>query len=224
MMKNETKISWQNPKTIPFLKDSLKKELISITTTDTIPGLIGALTLESFNTLNKIKKFRSKKPYLILIAEKNKIENFINPDNLNEKLINLMEKCWPGPLTLIFKAKKDSPSFLTSQENTIALRCPKHEGLLSLLEHFDGLFSTSANQSEQQPPQTIDEISLQILEQIKYVVIDDKKIDRKKSLDKIQPSTMLDVTKAKDNIIKVIRKGQYPIEKLEKYYGTKFNK
>lgn len=221
-MKIPTKLNWTNSKTINLLKSSLKKDFISIITTDTIPGLVGTLTRKSFDTLNKIKKFRSKKPYLILISEKKVINNFVNPDNLNDKLIKLIEKCWPGPLTLIFKAKKELPSFLTSQENTIALRCPNHEKLLSLLKYFDGLFSTSANKSEQKPPQAIDEIDPQILEQVKYVIIDDKKIDRKKSLDKILPSTVIDITKSKDNIIQVIRKGQYPIEKLERYYGTKF--
>jgi L-threonylcarbamoyladenylate synthase len=212
-MISKKKLFWDNPDTIRNVKNSLKNDEICITSTDTILGLLGNLTEKSFNAINEIKGKRNHKPYLILISDKTKLSNFINTNTLNEKILKIINTCWPGPLTIIFKAKKNLTKFLISKENTIALRCPKHMGLQRLLTYFDGLFSTSANTTNTPPPIQPENIDPQILKKISYLVIDSKK-DLKQTL----PSTIIDISDDKE--VKVIREGTYSIKEIEEYYGS----
>ncbi|MFH1644439.1 MAG: L-threonylcarbamoyladenylate synthase [bacterium] len=212
---------WSSEKIIEKLKQSLQQNNINITSTDTIPGLLANITEKSFKKLNVIKKERENKPYLVLISSQQKIKDFVDPDALTPNIEFLIKNCWPGPVTIIFKAKQSLPDFLKSKENTIALRCPKHKNLLKLLESFGGLFSTSANISGQKSPTALNEIDPTIINQIDLFVLDEKD---EKTLAKILPSTLIDASKAKEGIIKIVREGQYKIEELEKYYGTKFEK
>ena len=225
-MTSKKNLFWSPKQTIDRLKSSLKNNLISITTTDTILGFIGNLTLKSFESLNKIKGFRPEKPYLVLIWPKNKIQNFVESKNLNKKIYNLIEHCWPGPLTIIFKAKKDLSHFLTSKDGKIALRCPDHDKLKTLLESFDGLFSTSANKTGMPVPKSINNIDPEILQKVEFVVSDEIKtqdlIDMQSSLNQTLPSTIIDVSS--ENEILVVREGAYPVKELEKYYGSIFKK
>ncbi|MCF7899664.1 Sua5/YciO/YrdC/YwlC family protein, partial [Candidatus Babeliales bacterium] len=175
-------------------------------------------TFKSYKKLNNIKTKRDNKPYLILIDSIQKLKKFVSNKNLsNKNIINLINNCWPGPVTIIFKAKKNLPKYLKSEQNTIAIRCPNNKNLQKLLSSFDGLFSTSANISNQPIPTIIENIDPEILKKIDYLVV-----DIKKSLPQTLPSTIIDLSNEKE--IKVLRKGAFPIGKLEEYYGTKFKK
>src|SRR5256885_462615 len=63
---------WQDKNTLNLLKTSLENSNASITTTDTVFGLLAMVSESGFKRLNEIKK-RSEKPYIILInsIEKN---------------------------------------------------------------------------------------------------------------------------------------------------------
>jgi tRNA threonylcarbamoyl adenosine modification protein (Sua5/YciO/YrdC/YwlC family) len=178
-------------------------------TTDTIFGLLANLTYESFLALNIIKG-REQKPYIILIKNADSLSHFVsirNDSYSNFHIEKLIQQCWPGPLTLIFKAKADVPSFMKAADGTIALRVPKHEGLQQLLAQKDGLFSTSANRAGQPPAKTIQELDEQIKQSINYAVID-KGYEQHEQF----PSTILDCTTDK---IKVVREGMYPLSDIK---------
>ncbi|MBD3231192.1 hypothetical protein GF322_00865 [Candidatus Dependentiae bacterium] len=219
------KLFWSDSKTIKKLKDSLQEENVSITSTDTILGFLAKISKKSFNLLNQLKGKRSNKPYLILINSKDKITKFVNPKSIDHKLQYLINKCWPGPLTIIFKAKNDLPSFLVSNEQKIAIRNPNHTELQRLLNFFDGLFSSSANKSGKEIPKKISEIDNEILKDIEYIVTEhenDNNFDKTKYTDKILPSTIIDASIK--NEINIIREGAYTIKKLKEIYGENIKK
>jgi len=202
---------WQEAATISDLKASLDMDNISITSTDTILGFLGRLTEKTFETLNMIKGGRSDKPYLILIGSSQKLPAFVDVTALSADVKKIIAACWPGPLTIVFRAKPGMPKYLISKDGTIAMRCPRHEGLQKLLSLVDGLFSTSANKSAQTPPQTIKEIDAQLLPHIDYLVVDYKEAQAQ------VPSTMIDVSGPH---IKVLRAGAYSVEKMEQLSGV----
>ena len=71
----------------------------------------------------------------------------------------LMEACWPGPLTLVFRAAEAVPSVLTAGTGTIGVRFPAHPDVQRLLEAVGGpLTATSANRSGRPPATTVDEV------------------------------------------------------------------
>ena len=213
--KQKCALSWQKTSSIKSLKNILKHDSIALTSTDTILGLLANATETSFQKLNRIKKERQNKPYLVLIGSIQKLECFIQIEKLSSKIHTFIKQCWPGPVTLIIKARKDLPNFMTSEKRTIALRCPNHPELLALLEHFDGLFSTSANKSGQKVPQTIEYIDPDIIKNIDLIVTGSNNQTHKNS-------TLLDLSE--NNHIRIIRQGAYPIQELEKQYGSKFEK
>lgn len=204
---NKKTIWWQDEQAISLLEKSLQADHCSITSTDTILGLLAPFTQSGFEQLNAIKGGRQNKPYLILISSPQKLELFVETSILSTKICELVERCWPGPVTFIFQAKADWPRYLVSEQGTIALRCPKHPGLLQLLESFDGLFSTSANKSGQEPPQNLDQIDPNIIDQIDYIVMDKDRVPGQNL-----PSTILDISDGKT--IKVIREGAYPVSEI----------
>jgi L-threonylcarbamoyladenylate synthase len=125
-----------------------------------------------------------------------------------------MAECWPGPLTLILKAKAGVPEFLTGGKETIAFRIPNHKGLQTLLKDFPILFSTSANLSGQSVPMKLSEVDQSILDACALAVLDEHK-------EESEPSTILDCS---GDSIKLIRAGAFPLEKIEKIIGYSLNK
>lgn len=220
-MKNKIK-NWGQRNDRDELKQSLLNNAVSITTTDTVLGFVAPITEEGFFNLNEIKGERENKPYLILTGTPQKLPVFVQIEKLTPAMFTLIANCWPGPLTIIFQAQENLPFYLKTSQGTIALRCPKHKGLLKLLTHFDGLFSTSANKSGQPVPQQLKDIPSAIVKKITYIVVDELEL----SADN-QPSTIIDFSHAMKNPsapVHVVREGAYPINELEKYYGSPFER
>ena len=207
------KLYWDDQGAVSSIRKVLSEGNVVAGTSDTIPGLLAPISLQGVMFLDEIKKRRDK-PYLVLIESKKKLLRFIDKEKIHH-IESLLEYCWPGPLTVILPPKKEVPSYALSKEGTIALRVPNHEGLLTLLKDFDGLFSTSANIADQPVPKTADEIDPSILEKVAYLVVDSIEVGTSK------PSTILDCTGKQ---IKVVREGEYSVGELEKIYGQQFIK
>ncbi len=208
-------ISWASSVDRALLARSLRGGGISIGSSDTVIGFLAPLTLEGYKNLDAIKK-RADKPYLVVIGDQSKLTSFTDQP-ITPGILSLMASCWPGPVTLIFKAKAELPDYVKSNEGTVAVRVPDHPGLLVLLKEFPGLFSTSANLHGKPIPESISQIDPKILESVAYVVTDNVTGAHGSS----KPSTILDCT---GDQIRVVRKGAYPIEPLEAAYGAKFIK
>jgi len=198
---------WENDVAVAAVEKSLKDGDIILGNSDTVFGLLASCSQKGFDALNAIKR-RSEKPYLILIDSLEKLDHFIEKP-LTSKMRELITTCWPGPLTIIFKAKKDLPAYLQSVDGTIALRMPAHQGLLQLLSRFeDGLFSTSANLTDQPLPDKIEEVDPTIMHAVHHVIIN------KKNIESNLPSTIIDCSSMP---IKIIREGAFSKEQLEKF-------
>ncbi|MDP3889020.1 MAG: L-threonylcarbamoyladenylate synthase [bacterium] len=208
------RLFWKDSNTVGRLQRHLRDGKAVISSTDTVFGLLTDTSKQGFDTLNVIKK-RAKKPYLILIGSKKQALSFICTPILLQ-IEKIMESCWPGPVTLICKARNDLPDYMRSQQGTVGLRMPDHEGLLKLLGCFDGLFSTSANLSGKPVPLTVDELDEQILNQVEYLVLDEEKDMPVGAL----PSTILDCSQQ----ISVIREGAFPIKEIEARAGITIKK
>lgn len=221
MINNMKKIFyWSDKNLIDRLKAVINRDNIVITSTDTILGFLGNITKKSFDKIVKIKGKREDKPFLIMVDSLEKLHKFVDSRIFeNKALCQLLEKHWPGPLTVIFKGNDDLASFLKSKNNTVAIRCPNHVGLQSILKYYDGLFSTSANKTGLSVPKNYKEIDPDIIKLVEFVLVQKEEIDTKSKLYNTLPSTIIDVSNFD---VKVVRRGAYPIKELEKTYGTKF--
>ncbi|MFH0898610.1 MAG: Sua5/YciO/YrdC/YwlC family protein [bacterium] len=212
------KIFWQNTDSITLLEQELKKDSICITSTDTVLGFLAASTEKSFQKLQSLKGERDQKPFVILVENIFSLKKFVDMHSISNSVMTMLERCWPGPVTVVFRAGINCPSFCMSSEGTIALRSPDHHGLQKLLASYDGLFSTSANRSGKPVPINPEQIDQKIVQSIKYLVLDSDRHSMSQT-----PSTILDCSRGVEQGIRVIREGAFPIHELEDYYGSPFN-
>ena len=63
----------------------------------------------------------------------------------------LIERYWPGPLTLVLPARSHLPPALTAGGDTVGVRLPAHPFLRALARRVGPLASSSANRSGQPP-------------------------------------------------------------------------
>jgi L-threonylcarbamoyladenylate synthase len=197
------KLYWNDSNSRALIVQKLLSEKVVVGSSDTVLGLLAPVTRHGCLLLNEIK-VRKDKPYIILIESALKASHFVPAQEL-ARVTKLLESCWPGPLTLIFKAREDLPSWAKASDGTVSLRVPSHPGLLAILPHFQGLFSTSANVSGQPVPLQVEDIDTSILSQVAALVVDQDIQEAN------LPSTILDCSGSQ---IKVIRQGAYSIERL----------
>jgi tRNA threonylcarbamoyl adenosine modification protein (Sua5/YciO/YrdC/YwlC family) len=198
---------WDNLETVDHVKKELREGKVVLAEGDTVLGLLADVSDKGREQLDHIKG-RSKKPYLILVGTPQKAFDFIDVER--EKVFQIekiMEKCWPGPVTLIFKAKTEVASCSKSADGTVALRVPDHAGLLELLSHFDALFSTSANNAGEPVPARVQDVADSILQAVACVVMNDPQEKTEFAL----PSTIIDCTGDK---LVVVRQGAFDINNL----------
>jgi|SRR5579863_761498 len=204
---------WHMPATIKKMVHLMRIGSVVLSTTDTVLGLLAPVSQAGRAHLDTIKK-RQEKPYIVLLPSADLLDQLVDPiDNLHiEKLIR---SCWPGPLTLIFKACESVPPFVIGAAGTIAIRVPNHAGLQAVLAHCGPLFSTSANVAYQPVPQRIAQVDADILDAVAYIVDDEFTASAKPVA-----STILDCSQ---NGIRVVREGAYPLDTLQKIAGVQFS-
>ncbi len=101
--------------------------------TETVYGL-GA---DGLNPIAVAKIFEAKKrpafnPLILHISDKRWLYKFSSVQN--EKVERLINKFWPGPLTLVLPKTDIVPDIVTSGNSTVAVRMPNHPVALQLIE------------------------------------------------------------------------------------------
>ncbi len=122
--------------------------------TDTFYGLgADARNPAAVRKLFAIKGRRADQPILVLIADPAAAAEWAA--EIPRTATILMRRFWPGPLTLVFKARPDVAQELTAGTGTIGLRAPGSSLTLGLLRHLGiALTGTSANISGGPNPAT----------------------------------------------------------------------
>jgi tRNA threonylcarbamoyl adenosine modification protein (Sua5/YciO/YrdC/YwlC family) len=93
--------------------------------TETVYGIAAdSNNPKAMERLNQVKRRTENKPYSILVAHRGIVENYSNYTNPN--LYKLIDKYWPGPLTIIVPTKEAG--------HTIGIRMPDHTIALRLVE------------------------------------------------------------------------------------------
>ena len=210
MSKTILRLTWGKNEDRQKLVDMLKKEIVVISSTDTIYGFLSDVTSQCYDSICTLKRIKQKRPFLILVSSVEKLSYFVDSKNLSDRIIRFVKSCWPGPVTIIFKSRDTYAYDTDACVNTVAIRCPKHDGLLSILPEFNGLFSTSANRSGQSSPKCLQDIDQDLLHEVGCIVTDSDKLCGGRL-----PSTIIDLS---DGEFKLVRPGAFPIETLKELY------
>ena len=98
-----------------------------------------------------MKGDRHAKPILVLIGERAQLNSLLS--QIPQGTEALIDRFWPGPLTLVLPAASYLPHSLTGGTGTIGVRQPLTSRLLTLLRSTGPLTGTSANRSGETPSQ-----------------------------------------------------------------------
>jgi len=97
-------------------------------------------------------KERADRPLPLICSDIRTAKRVVNFNAAAEKLV---ERFWPGPLTLVLPSKVDYPIWITRHKPTLGVRVPGHEVARRLAELSGGVIvSTSANKGGEAPSRT----------------------------------------------------------------------
>lgn len=115
--------------------------------TETVYALGGdALNPKACAKIFEVKKRPLNKPLIILIAKKKDIYNLSL--DIPKIALKLIQKFWPGPLTLVLKKSELVPDVVTANLTTVGIRMPGSKIALSLIREVGKpVASSSANLS-----------------------------------------------------------------------------
>ena len=103
--------------------------------TETVYGLAGnGLDEEAVRQIYEIKGRPEVKPLALMVPDAGEIEYYCL--EVPEAAKALAEKFWPGPLSIVLKAKTGIvPDIVRAGGETVSLRCPDHPMTLEALKH-----------------------------------------------------------------------------------------
>ncbi len=155
---------------IPFNENSLAK-IISDSLEILRAGGIVSYPTESYYALGvritdekavkslfDLKKRPVEKPLPIIIGDFNVLESVVK--RVPDRARGLMERFWPGPLTIIFEAADNTSALLTAGTGKVAVRVPGESVALRLAREAGfPITATSANISTKPPADNPDMVT-----------------------------------------------------------------
>lgn len=188
----------------------IKNGGVVIFPTDTVYGIGTLPQKESVAKIYKIKKRDYSKKIIALISDIKVLKNLVQESCENMSKINkVLEKYWPGELTVIFRANRDFTKKFDVQMTTIGIRIPKNKLVLELIEKSGGvLLTTSANISGKNSVSKIKNLDFEIQEKSDAVIFDEKNENLTG-----KPST---IVKYENGKLTLLRQGNILFEEIEK--------
>ncbi len=205
------KVDAENPEieVIRIAADTIKKGGLVAFPTETVYGLgADALNPKAVKALFKAKKRPLDNPPIVHVGHVQDVYRLAR--EVPPKAEKLMEKFWPGPLTLIFKRSEIVPDVTVSGLDTVAVRMPRHKVALALIrESGCPIAAPSANLAGRPSPTTANHVLEDLNGRIDVV------LDAGPTNIGVE-STVLDLTVAPPQIL---RPGGTPYEVLREVLG-----
>ncbi len=177
--------------------------------TETVYGLGGnALDPKAVARIFEAKQRPNFDPLITHIAELEMLDKIA--DIKNPGVYDIIEKFWPGSLTIIVPRKKIIPSIVTSGLETMAIRMPDHLTALQLIQKSTGAVAApSANPFGYLSPTTAMHVEEPLGDKIEMI------LDGGTCTVGVE-STVLDLT---GEVPVVLRPGGLSLEKLQEVIG-----
>ncbi|MEW6456627.1 MAG: L-threonylcarbamoyladenylate synthase [Acidobacteriota bacterium] len=148
-MKRLIKIDPENPdfKRIEEVAFYLKEGKIMVYPTDTFYGLGGdPYNREVVERIYRIKERERGKPIPVIVSDVKMAEEMAG--SIPDIFYKLVEKFWPGALTVVLKASSKAPRSIMANSNSIGVRIPNSKFCVELIRTCEfPITSTSANVS-----------------------------------------------------------------------------
>ena len=184
----------------------IKKGKIVVFPTETVYGIgTNGLNQEAVKKLYQVKQRPLNKPITLLVSNMEMV-NLVAKD-ISEIEYKIMEKFFPGPLTIILKKKDVVPDIVTAGGQTVGIRMPRGEVARKLVELAGApIAAPSANITGEPSGTNLKEIEKHFKEKVDFY------IDGGES-ELGLASTIVQVVNGKPQIL---RQGSITLEEIEK--------
>lgn len=103
-------------------------------------------------------------PLLVHVASPEQVDRIVTAVSAQARL--LMERFWPGPLSIILPARPEVPGIVTADRPGVGLRMPSHPVALALISAAGPIAAPSANLSGRPSPTTAQHVKEDLDERI----------------------------------------------------------
>jgi len=173
---------------------------IGVFPTDTLYGILGRADMPA--TVERIYELKDRnlsKPFIILISSLLDLNIFgIEPSDTDKQIL---EKFWPGKVSIILKVNDERFGYLTRGTGSLAFRMPDKKDLLDILKATGPLVAPSANPEGEKPAETIEETKRYFNAKADFYIDGGRLVG--------EPSTLISL---KNSEIKILREGAFKIE------------
>jgi len=116
-----------------------------------------------------IKRRSSRKPILVLIKNRDGLPALVK--SIPRAALIIMDRFWPGRITLVFEAGNHVPDILTAGTGKIGIRVPSHPVAAAMVHAFENpITGTSANISDQLGVARIEDLPAEIIQSTSLVL------------------------------------------------------
>lgn len=170
---------------------------IGILPTDTLYGLVAKASDQlAVKRLYELKN-RDKKPGTVVAASVDQLVGL----GIKHRYLKAVEQYWPGPISVVIPTGHDL-NYLHQSVGGLAVRIPKDQTLLKLLQKTGPLLTSSANTPGDPPANTMAEAKGYFKDKVDFYADGGNLSSR-------QPSTVIRIV---DDAIKVLRAGAVKID------------
>ena len=196
-----------NVEDIEIVAKGISQGKIAIFPTETVYGIgTSAFDERACKKIYEMKKRPNDKPLIVLVLDKEMLFDIVQKTNDIEN--KLIEKFWPGPLTIIFEKKDNGklPNVVTSGKNSVGVRMTDGK-IAQLLLKKSGvpIVAPSANLSGMPSGTRMSNIIEAFGEKVDYIL----------DCGDIEDTTTSTIVKVEGDIIYVLRQGKISKQDLE---------
>ncbi len=124
-MQHAQVLSASDPESIRFAAEIIRAGGLVVFPTETVYGLgCDALNPEAVAKIFEAKQRPSFDPLIVHIATRACLDFLVETISLGDH--RLMERFWPGPLTVVLPKRESVPDIVTAGLSTVAIRMPAH--------------------------------------------------------------------------------------------------
>jgi L-threonylcarbamoyladenylate synthase len=140
-----------SPRAIEWAAEQIDGGGVIALPTDTVYGIAASLGhREALRRIYRIKGRDADKPLPVLVSSPDVVEHLAIGIDRHVEL--LLDRYWPGPLTVIVPAPAGMPDEVTAGGSTVGLRMPNHPLAIEVIAKAGGAIAcTSANRSGEPP-------------------------------------------------------------------------
>lgn len=189
----------------------LKNKGVVVYPTDTLYGLgANAFNEDAIAKIQKIKKQDRDKPISVVVKDIKTARRIACIDLKVEKILN---RIWPGPITVVLRKKDVIPYILTGAGETVAVRISDNKFIAALMEKIDfPITATSANISGEnnllKPEEIVEKLGGEKTSPDLFV-----------NTGEIKNSTASTIVDLTAGVPKIIRMGIIGKDKLREFFG-----